>query len=372
APAVLMAHQDVVPVEEGTESLWTHPAFSGAIADGAVWGRGTLDDKNCVLGILEAAESALEAGLTPKRTVYLAFGHDEEIGGKGATAIAERLAGQGVRPGFVLDEGLAVVNGLVPGVSAPVAMVGIAEKGYATLRLSADGVGGHSSMPPENTAVGILARAIARLEADPFPARIVGPAREFLEFVGPEASFGYRTAFTNLWLFEPVLARVFAGSPSTAALIRTTTAATMFSGSPKDNVLPQRASAAINFRILTGETTETVKSRVREVIDDPRVELAFDTFASDPSPVSDVTGGGFLLLQATLQEVYPGAIVAPSLVLAATDSRHFSAISDQVFRFSPFNYHEAVGDQIHGTDEHIPIDDYLSGIRFYRRLIEHL
>lgn len=268
-PVVLLGHMDVVPVEGGTESAWKHPPFSGSIADGFVWGRGTMDDKSTVFGILEATELLLTSGFRPRRTIHLAFGADEEAGGvRSAAVIAKLLASRGVRPLFVLDEGGMVVQGVLPGIESPVAVVGIAEKGYLTLELTAKGEGGHSSVPPPQTAAGILARAITRLEDNQMPAEVRGATANLFDAIGREMPFGMRMLFANRWLFDPVIEWKMGSVPRSNATIRTTTAVTMLQGSPKDNVLPSRAKAAVNFRILPGDDIASVTSHVKRVIDD--------------------------------------------------------------------------------------------------------
>src|SRR5438093_10539506 len=249
-PIVLLAHQDVVPVEPGTEGRWTEPPFEGKIAAGYVWGRGALDDKGSLVAILEAIEHLVAGGAQPRRTVYLAFGYDEEVGGRrGAARIAELLASRSVHPEFVLDEGGALTTGLVTGISAPVALVGIAEKGYVTVSLTAQAEGGHSSMPPPQTAVGILATGLTRLEGQQMPRAIRGPTADMFDYLGPEMSFGARLVMANRWLFGGVLAGRFGATPQGNAMLRTTTAPTVLQAGVKENVLPSSARALVNFRI---------------------------------------------------------------------------------------------------------------------------
>src|SRR5438874_8299944 len=252
-PIVLLAHQDVVPVEPGTEGRWTEPPFEGRIAGGYVWGRGALDDKGSLVGILEAVEHLVAAGTKPRRTVYLAFGYDEEVGGRrGAARIADLLASRNVHPELVLDEGGALANGLVAGISAPVALIGIAEKGYVTVGLTAQAEGGHSSMPPDETAVGILAAAITRLEHQQMARAIRGPTATMFDYLGPEMSFGPRLVMANRWLLGGILAGKFGATPQGNAMLRTTTAPTVLQAGIKENVLPSSARALVNFRILPG------------------------------------------------------------------------------------------------------------------------
>ena len=371
-PIVLMGHMDVVPVSPGTEGNWEHPPYDGVIADGFVWGRGALDDKLAVLAILEAVEALLRDGFRPRRTIYLAFGHDEERGGgDGARLIAERLAQRGVlRLAMVLDEGGVITAGQIPGIPGPVAVVGIAEKGSVTLTLRVEGPGGHASTPPEHTNIGILARAVMRLEDDPFPMHMGGPVRSMFDFVGPEMPFGLRLVFANLWLFEPLVESTMATTPTTRALLHTTTATTIVDGGIKSNVLPSTASAVVNFRIVPGETSETVAERVRAVIDDEKVEVLGAEGGRPPSPVSDTDGPAFETLSRTIKEVVGAhVLVAPYLVLPGTDSRHFTGLSTNVYRFLPTRFEEEDMRRIHGTNERVGTSSYLDSVRFFHRLI---
>jgi len=372
-PILWMAHLDVVPVLPGTEGDWTQPPFSGAIADGFVWGRGAIDVKSKVYAICEAIEWLVGQGFQPERTVYLSFGGDEEVGGeRGAAEIARRFRERGVRFAYVLDEGGVIGEGLVPGVAAPVAMVGIAEKGYLSLALEVTQAGGHSSIPPPQTAVGILAAAVARLEAEQMPAGIRGPTREFLRTLAPDMAFGTRLALANLWLFEPLVERIFTATPRGSASVRTTTAPTMFEGSTKDNVLPIRARAVVNFRILPGDTVASVTEHVRSVVDDERVAVApIPGFVpSEPSPVSRTDGASWRLLERTIRELHPAVLVAPQLVLGATDARHFADLSDSVYRFGPTWIGPGDLTRAHGTNERIDANRYVESVGFYVRLLQ--
>jgi carboxypeptidase PM20D1 len=374
APVLLLSHMDVVPVEEGARGEWTHPPFAGVVADGFVWGRGALDNKTGVLGILEAVELLLAEGHRPRRTVLLAFGHDEEAGGfTGARAIATLLQERGVRPALVLDEGGFITQGVTPGIGSPVALVGVAEKGYLSLELLARSDGGHSSMPPAQTAVGVLARAVDRLQSSPFPARLDGVPLDMFTQLAPAMGFGTRAAVANLWLSRPMLERQLLAAPTTAAMLRTTTAPTMFEGSPKDNVLPIHARAVVNFRIRPGESVASVSARVRRVIDDERVVVrAIQPFLVEPSPISPSDGAAFELLRRTILQVQPDALVAPYLLMAATDARHYTGIADNVYRFLPVRITPDDLHRVHGTDERIHIDDYARIVRFFHQLLLNL
>ncbi len=285
---LLLAHQDVVPVEAATQSRWTHPPFSGARADGYVWGRGAMDDKASLLAQLEAVEWLLADGFRPKRTVLLAFGHDEEVGGRdGAGAMASLLASRGWRFEFSLDEGLPITRGIVPGADGDIAGVAVGERGVINVELVSEAEGGHGGISPRQTAAGIVAGAVAKLEANPLPARLTPPMRAFLRAVGPETELPQRAVFANLWLFEPLVVRKLTAQPSTNATVRTTFAVTMLEGSPQANVLPQRARAVVNVRMLPGDTIDGVVAKVREIVSDDRVRVtALDdlTRSRRPSP----------------------------------------------------------------------------------------
>ena len=371
-PILLMAHMDVVPVAAGTEGDWTHPPFSGEIADGFIWGRGAMDDKVGVMSILEAVEILIAEGFRPSRTVYLAFGHDEEVGGfKGAAKIAALLRARGVELEFTLDEGFAITEGILPGVVAPVAMIGVAEKGYLSLELTVESPGGHSSMPPKHTAVGALSTAIHRLERNPFPAGIKGATRQLFEFVGPEMPFSKKMVFANLWLFGRLAERRLAASPSTNALIRTTVAATMVGGSDKENKLPTKAWAIVNVRIMPGESIDSVTEYVQRTINNPKVEIRTLEHAAEPSPVSDAGSASFKVIQRTIHEIFPDVVVAPSLTVGGTDSKHYVSLSDAAYRFMPLRLKPIDLHRYHGTNERVAVDNLAEAVRFYARLIRN-
>ncbi|MBS1242182.1 MAG: peptidase [Gemmatimonadetes bacterium] len=366
----------MVPVPEPNLADWTHAPFSGDIADGFVWGRGTLDDKTTVLSILEAVEGLLAAGFRPPRTVYLMFGHDEEVGGVyGARVIVDRLVAQGVKPALVLDEGGFMAAGLMPGLTRRTAIVGIAEKGYVSLRLTAEADGGHSSMPPERTAVGALSRAIARLEADPFPMSLTGPTRGMVEAMAPYLPFGRRILVANLWLTAPLVSRALAANPLGAALLHTTTSPTMLSAGIKDNVLPPEATAVVNLRILPGETVASVTERVTRVIADPRVVVTrLDSVGVDPSPVSDTGAPAYRLLSRTIAAMIPGEQppVIPYLVMGGTDAKYWGAHSDRVYRFLPVPLGDGDRERVHGVNERVALGDYATAVGFFARLLKGL
>lgn len=369
APLLFLAHYDVVPAENA--GAWRHPPFSGTVEDGWIWGRGALDDKASVVALMEAAEALLARGFTPPRTVLIAFGHDEEIGGgHGAARIAALLEERGVRPAWVLDEGSAIIEGVLP-LDSPVAGIGIAEKGFLSLELVAEAEGGHSAMPPALTAAGRIARAVDRVQSNPFPARLAAPGRATLEHLAPASPFGQRLVLANLWLFEPLVVGRFERSPSTNAAIRTTIAPTMLSGSSKDNVLPERAFAVINFRILQGDSVDSVRERVMKLVNDTKVSVTrYGDVGRDPSPVADTDSAGFRAIAAAARALDATAVVVPMQVVGATDSRHFAPLTEDVYRFLPVRLTPELIDSIHGVDERIAVTDYLGMIRFYATLME--
>jgi carboxypeptidase PM20D1 len=374
-PIVLMGHLDVVPVVPGTEGQWTHPPFAGEIADGYVWGRGAGDNKNSVIAVLEAVEKLAGEGYQPRRTIYLAFGHDEEVGGpEGARKIADALQARGVsRFAFVTDEGGGIGKGLVPGIDRPTALIGIAEKGYLNLQLRVEGEGGHSSMPPAETSIGILSRAVARLEATPFPARLDGPARQMFEYLGPEMAYGPKLAMANLWLLRPIVEREMLKNPQSAALLRTTTAPTIFHAGVKPNVLAPEATAMVNFRIKPGETMASVEAFVRTVIGDSRVKMSRYADGKDPSPVSDVTSPAFAMMTKTMRQVLPAdVVISPMLVAGGTDAKYYSVRSPNVFRFLPAVLTAEDLRRFHGTNERMSVDNLATSVKYFYQLVKNL
>jgi carboxypeptidase PM20D1 len=370
-PILLLSHQDVVPVETGTEGNWTQPPFEGRINDGYIWGRGALDDKVGVMGILEAIEMLLGQGFQPKRTIYLAFGHDEEVGGRnGAARIVALLQSRGVKPDYILDEGSAITDGIIPDVPKPVALIGIAEKGILSVELSVESEGGHSSTPPPHTAVGILSRAINRLEENQMPSSLKGVAGQMFQYVGPEMSFGKRIVFANLWLFQRLVERRLAALPPTNAAIRTTTAATIIEGGVKENVLPSKARAVVNFRILPGDSVQSVMEHITRTINDPMVKVTrYGETANEPSAVSGTESSGYQTLERTVRQLFQGTVVAPSQVISATDSRHYAALSNNIYRFLPVVFRSEDLKRVHGTNERISVEGYAQCVRFYHQLI---
>jgi carboxypeptidase PM20D1 len=324
------------------------------------------------MAILEAVESLAAAGFKPRRTLYLVFGHDEENGGEeGAKAIASLFEQRGIRPEFVLDEGLLIAEGIMPGLDHPVALIGIAEKGSATLRLTAEAPGGHSSMPGSRTAIGSLAAALERLERTPFPAAVDGVAAKMFHALAPEMHGLNRVALSNMWLFEPLVRWQLVRGPSTNALLRTTTAITVVRGGNKENVLPGAAEALVNFRLLPGETVGGVVAHVRGAINDEKIRIDVLPQSSEASLVASDTSVAYQWITRTVRELFPDVVVAPGLMIGGTDSRHMVRLADNVYRFSPVRARAEDLARFHGTDERISIANYAQLITFYRMLITH-
>jgi carboxypeptidase PM20D1 len=370
-PLVLMAHQDVVPV---VAEEWAHPPFAADIVAGAageeIHARGAIDDKGALVAILEAVEDLVAEGTVPPRDVWLVFGHDEETHGSGARAAVAELRRRGVTPGLVLDEGGAVVERVLPGLSAPAAMIGVAERGIATFELTAREAGGHASTPPRMPATARLARAVDRLRRRPFPVRLAPPVRAMLASAAAHVPPPLRTVFASSRAFAPVLTRVLAAlGPETNALVRTTAVVTQLSGSPGANVLATRATAGVNVRLLPGDTLGEVAAHLRRAVADPLVEIEL-VEGWDPSPVSAWRGAGWRRIARAIGETLGEEIVClPYVQLGASDSRAFSGVAEAVYRFTPFHLTRAERDALHAHDERIRIDVWLRGIAFYRALI---
>lgn len=367
-PIGLTSHYDVVPVLEGTEENWEQDPFSGAVAEGKIWGRGTLDDKIGVIGILEAAEHLLKENYQPSRDIYLMFGHDEEIGGdEGAAKIVSTLKERGIKFDFVLDEGGAIVENMVPGVNQPVGVVGVSEKGSATAELSIEGSGGHSSQPKDRTNIGRIASAITKLEETQFPADLKGPGEDLFEFVAPEMSFGMKYVFANKFIFEPVIEKILLQQPASSALIRTTIAPTIFQAGEQYNALPEKASAIINLRLMPGDSLEEVKEYMEETIDDDGIKVTIE--GSEASGVSDVNSWHFKTIQQSAKNVYDEAVIAPYLMFAGSDAKHYDSIAENTYRFLPVQLTSDDLNRMHGTNEHISIENYMNAISFYTEVI---
>ncbi|MGW0180095.1 M20/M25/M40 family metallo-hydrolase [Nocardia sp. NPDC003345] len=368
--AILLAHQDVVPA--GDPPAWTHPPFAGVVDDEFIWGRGAIDDKSRVLAILEAVEAALAAGERPRHTVYLAFGHDEEVfGDSGAVLMAARLRELGVRADLLLDEGGVITDGIVDDVRVPVATIMLGEKGYATIRLSVSDKGGHSSMPGKQTAVGRLSRAVGRIQDHPMPLRVTPVVTDMLARLRPHLPPTKRRLVGLAGFAAPVIGRIMAATPQTESLVRTTTAPTVIRGGVKANVLPQQAEALVNFRILPGDSVESVLAHCRRTVRDPEVRIEAVGMSSEPSPTT-TPGPGFELIARITRQVVPGAAVTTGLVPGATDSRHYDDLAETRCNFAPIRLTATDLERIHGNDERLSRVNYARLIDFNRRLVTAL
>lgn len=365
-PTVLMAHYDVVPVNE---ELWTKPAFDGLVEDGVLWGRGTLDTKGTFLGVLEAAEALIGQGFIPSNDIYFSFAGDEEVAGEGAPAIVAELEKRGVTPQLVVDEGGAVVEDIFPGVSAPCALVGIGEKGIMDVQFEIKGAGGHASAPPPHTAVGALSQAAVNIENHPFKSRLTKPVAEMFDTLGRHSSFVYRMIFANLWCFMPVLdsmCRKKGGELN--ALMRTTVAFTQMEGSKASNVLPPYARMVANLRLVEGDTVESAVEYLKSQTGSDKIEVS-KLMGMNASPSSRTDAKGWEDLKNAISQTWPDALVSPYLMIAASDSRHFCKISDKVMRFSAMALTKEERGLIHGNDERVSCDKLLTVVKFYMRLI---
>lgn len=370
-PILLMAHLDTVPVEEGTDDDWEVDPFSGEIVDGELWGRGTLDDKGPLIAVMEAVEHLLGSGFEPTRTLMLAFGHDEEIGGlEGAKQIAELLRERGVRPWFVVDEGGWVVDEVAPLTSEPVALVATAEKGYLDLQLTAVGRSGHSSSPPRSTAIGTLSDGIRRLEKNPLPAHVEVLEPQF-DALADRLDRRLRPFLTNLRVFGPLVSRVLGRLPQLDPSIRTTTAVTMISGGEKPNVLPRHASAVVNFRILPGDTIESVIAHVERIVGPDIAVAAYGEHRQEPTNPSSIDSDAWRVLERSIRETFPDAAVAPWIMYGGTDSRYFRDIAGSVYGFNGFTGDRDLLGRFHGVGERIRTSDAEQAVSFFCRLIRN-
>ena len=368
SPILFEGHYDVVPIIPGTEDLWEEMPFSGTVANNRIWGRGALDDKSGVIGLMEAATYLIKNNFQPTRTVYFGFGHDEEIGGGGAALITEKLKKEGIQLHWSLGEGSFVNRGFFPGVDKLIAPINVAEKGIMNLLIVAKADGGHSSTPPSRTAVTLLAEALMKLEKEPLPGSLEGLSAVMFDEVSKNMPFGYRFLFANRWLFGGIIESQMSSSPVINAMIRTTTAPTMLNGSIKSNVLPIEASALINFRLHPRDTIESVTDHVRRVVGSEEVEVR-SLGGMEASGISSWNSPGFEIVATSLNKVYGDVISVPGLMIAASDTRHYSKIADNSFRFNPFSIVPEDMTGFHGTNESIEVDSFISGIKTYVEII---
>lgn len=368
-PTVLMAHYDVVPANE---EQWDKPAFEGIIEDGVLWGRGTLDTKGTLLGVMESVDTLIAEGFVPANDIYLSFAGDEEISGDSAPMIVDELERRGIRPELVVDEGGAVVEGMFPGVSKRCALIGVGEKGMMDLEFYIKSSGGHASAPPPHGPVGKLSQAVIDVENHPFKSRLTPPVALMYDTVGRHSTFIYRMIFSNLWLFMPLLnALCKKNGGELNAMLRTTCAFTMTQASNASNVLPPEAKVVANMRLIGGDSTESAVEYIRGIIKNDEIELR-KMHGINPSIASDTSSEGYAKLKLAIQQTWGDAIVSPYLMVACTDSRHFCRISDKVMRFSAMELTKEERGMIHGHNERIPLDKIITTVAFYIRLVKQL
>lgn len=366
-PAVLMAHYDVVPVDE---DHWTHPAFDAEIIDGVMWGRGTLDTKNSFNGILSAAENLIKQGFTPKDDIYFAFSGGEEVMGTGAINIVKWFKDQGITPSLVLDEGGAVVEDMFPGVDAPCGLIGIAEKGRMNIEFKCSSSGGHASAPAPHTPVGILAIACTKLESHPFEKHFTKPVLEMFDTLGRHSTFLYRMIFANLWAFGGILDMICKKKGGDLnALVRTTVAFTQMKGSQAHNVIPPVATMLANLRLNPDDTVESALEYVRKTIDNDEIELSYSDEAQ-PSRVSSTDCEGWKRVKSAVEDTWKGCIASPYLMVQCSDSYYYGEISDRVYRFSAADMTDDERHSIHGNDEHIRLETIKHAVEFFIRVMK--
>lgn len=362
-PVLVTAHYDVVPA--GDPNAWKYPPFSGEIAEGRVWGRGTLDIKSQLTAHLEAAEALIRQDFQPERDIYFVYGQDEETGNdEGATAIAALFEERGLRFAGVLDEGGIIVSGAIRGVKSPVALIGVAEKGRTDFELIVKGSGGHSSMPPNTTALGQAAELITRIEKHPLPTRLTPPVAAMLKNLGSEMGGLTRFAIQNSWLFGGLLKKILSKYPDTNAMIRTTFAATMAKGSEAANVLPQSATVTVNVRLLSGDTIESVARYFRKLAGDIPVSIRTH-IGTEATPISPDSGVFYDRIRAVTHELFPEAIISPYLVAGGTDSRKYAGVCKNIYRFTPAHVTNEEKNTVHNANESISVEGYSRMIRFF-------
>jgi len=367
-PMVLMAHYDVVPVEASAVKLWHAVPYGGEVKENYIWGRGVLDDKSSMISILEATEAQLAKGFQPKQTILLCFGADEESSGNGAIAVVKYFKSLHKRFDIVVDEGGEISTEDMKDVKRPIASIGVGEKGYVTLILTAQKAGGHSSIPAKTTVIDILSKGLYKLRENQMPAKIIPPIKAYLERVsGYTDNFWKKMMLSNMWLFENQVINNLSDAPNTNALVRTTIVPTIVNSGVRDNVIPTFATASVNSRILPGETQQDVYNYVEKTINDTNIKITYyHNFSTLPSSTTDINSKAFKRVEKVINAIVDDVIVAPMLMVGATDSRNYRDISDGVINFTPMT--NAKG--YHGIDERLLISDFQKFVNFYTLLIQ--
>lgn len=370
-PILFTAHYDVVPVEEQSLSKWEQAPFSGHIDHQHIWGRGAIDDKFQLMAMLESVEELLKKNYVPDQTIYLAFGHDEEIGGReGAANIATHFTANRIQFEYIIDEGGAILQDVLPGLKKKIAFVATAEKGDLNIELSVEGNGGHSSVPPKETAIEILAEAIVKINKSPMPARLQYPTDQMLQIIAPYINGKTKFAIKNKWLFRKKILKVLSKNYGTNALIRTVLTPTIINGGKKENALPTFASANINVRILQGDSVESIVAHISKVINDERIQLKVKEPYNKASTVTPASGSTWETFNKTIALLFPGIVVAPLVLPGTTDSRHYEKLTKSIFRFIPLIITDENKEQVHGINERIGLVEYEKAIMFYSTLMQ--
>lgn len=368
-PAVFMSHYDVVPANS---HQWDKDPFSAVIEDGVLWGRGTLDTKATLCGIMESAEKLIGEGFVPKNDIYLSFAGDEETNGASASVIVEFLKNRDIEPFLVLDEGGAIVEGVIPGVKERAALVGTGEKGKIHLRLSLKSQGGHGSAPPPTSQIARLGKAVNKVEKNPFPFHLSQPVKDMFRTTGPYSSFGLKMVFANLSFFSPILDMITRKTGGELnALVRTTVAFTKMKGSDTINVMPPFATVEADVRVMEGDSKESVIKGIRDKIDDDEILVEI----LDNIPVrrfSNIDTEPWEILKTAINSIWPEVIVSPYLMMACSDSRSYTKISENVFRFSAMELSSDERKLIHGNNERIPTDKLITAVKFFSSMMTRL
>lgn len=369
-PVMLDSHYDVVPIEPGTENDWKEAPFAGVVVDGYLWGRGAIDDKSSVIANFEALESLLAEGFTPQRTLLFSLAHDEEIGGSnGGAKIAELIEQKGISLEYMVMEGSGIVDSYPMVSGKRMAMIGLAEKTYVTLTLTALGEGGHSSTPPKNSAIISLAKAVTALHENPFDPILMPPVSDLLESLAPHVDGLMGWALSNQWLTSGLIANQMSEDRISSTMVRNTTGVTMFNSGVKENVVPQQAQAKVNFRLLPGMTVENLIVDVKALINNPDINISSESWKTSP-PIADKTEVGYKNIERAVQDVLPAAIVVPGLVTATTDSPHYTSVTDNIYRFHTFTMDIAHAKSVHGTNERVSVESIVNSVKLSRRIIE--